>query len=88
MMNLLDDDDSKDSDEDSEHQEETDQHPPAAKKRRTSQLIMWVEDDGVVHVLSPKQTYWYNAYVRNPQLPHAQFLELSEMLEASEHFRQ
>uniref|UniRef100_A0A7S2XME1 DDE Tnp4 domain-containing protein n=1 Tax=Attheya septentrionalis TaxID=420275 RepID=A0A7S2XME1_9STRA len=104
MMNLLDDDDdSEDGDEDSAHQEETDQHPPAAKKRRTSQPVMWVNDDGTSHVLLPKQTYWYNAYVRNPQvdnphflkkfrlrfrLPHAQFLELSEMLEASEDFRQ
>ena len=77
---------------------------PAAtttKKRRKTQGVFWTDMNGVQHLVLPRQSWWFNAYVANPnlesesfhrkfrlrfRLPYAQYLELVLMLEADDSF--
>ena len=73
------------------------------KKRRQPKKTraIWVDSDGSVRSISPRQTVWYSVYILKPdledpkfhkifcrrfRLPYAQFLGLGERLEAHEIF--
>ena len=76
--------------------------PPASKKSRKAKYVCtYTEDDGVRRRLHPKMSPWYDMYIENPdtdnvqfqklfrkrfRLPHAQFVELSAMVETSDYF--
>ncbi|KAI2492140.1 hypothetical protein MHU86_22405 [Fragilaria crotonensis] len=52
--------------------------PPPTKKRRQpkKQRAIWVDDDGSVRRISPRQTVWYSVYILKPDLEDPKFHKL------------
>ena len=89
-------------DDDEDEEQTGDSVPTIKKRRRPKkQRAITVDDNGSVRPVLPRQTVWYCTYVLKPdlddprfhklfrrrfRLPHAQFIELGERLEAHEIF--
>jgi hypothetical protein len=88
------------------HQEEEGGHSsdsvPIKKTRQPKKRrAIWVDSDGSVRLITPRQTVWYSVYILEPdledpkfhklfhrrfRLPYAQFIDLGERLEVHEIF--
>jgi hypothetical protein len=76
--------------------------PRIQKKRRRTLPICWTDIHGIRWNVLPRQSWWFNVYLANPnldsdvfhkrfrlrfRLPYAEFLELVELLEQNDAFR-
>ena len=90
--------------EDDDTERDNRDNVPAIKKRRQrkKQRAIWIDDDGTVRRITPRQTVWYSIFILKPhledlklhkifrrrfRLPYAQFLGLVNGLRRMRHLQ-